>query len=96
MSKRFLGSIEVDALAQAVKDKHSSITVANNTKRYANIVIWENDTPDQYGNTHSIQLQSAKDSQDPKIYIGRAKPPQQQGAPVTVVNRPDTNSDLPF
>jgi hypothetical protein len=93
MSKRTIGSICLTDTADAYRKGHTAFTKANNGKVYANIVIWENDAPDQYGNTHSIQLQSAKDAQEDKVYIGRAKPPQvAQAAP-----QPDsTTGDLPF
>ena len=94
MSKRHIGSIDLTALGDAVRANHSAITLANNVKKYANIVIWENDEPDRYGNTHSIQLQAEKDSQEPKVYVGRAKPPQ---APTVSNPAPAAkDSDLPF
>lgn len=95
MSKRFLGSIDVDAVAQAVKDKHSALVVTDKGRRFLNIVIWENESPDQYGNTHSVQLQAAKDSQEAKVYIGRAKPPQQAPAAAPAVQA-DPRDELPF
>lgn len=95
MSKRTIGSIDLTALGDAVRNNHSAITTANNGKKYANIVIWENDAPDQYGNTISIQLQAAKDSQEAKVYVGRAKPPQPKpdAAAPGATNDAD---DLPF
>jgi hypothetical protein len=38
---------------------------------YLNLIIWQNDNPDQFGNTFSIQ-QTTKQG-DPKIYIGEGK-----------------------
>lgn len=95
MSKRSIGSIDLTALGEAVRNNHSAVTTGNNGKKYANIVIWENAEPDQYGNTISIQLQAQKDSQDAKVYVGRAKPPQaaQQPAAQASANAAD---DLPF
>lgn len=75
MSKRFIGSIDLTALGDATRANHPAITKGNNGNTYANIIIWENETPNQYGNTHSIQLQQPKDSNMDKVYIGRAKPP---------------------
>jgi hypothetical protein len=94
MSKRSIGSIDLTSLGDAVRSGHSAVTTGNNGKKYANIVIWENAEPDQYGNTISIQLQAQKDSQEAKVYVGRAKPPQaaqQQAAPTA-----NDGNDLPF
>ena len=96
MSKRHIGSIDLTSLGEAVRSNHSAITLANNGKKYANIVIWENDAPDQYGNTISIQLQAQKDSQDAKIYVGRAKPPLAPQQPVATVDTKTENYDLQF
>lgn len=66
------GSICLTDLADAFRNGHSAFTTAKNGKVYANIVLWENE-PDQYGNTGSFQLNSAKDSEDKKVYFGNLK-----------------------
>jgi hypothetical protein len=38
---------------------------------YLDLIIWQNEAPDQYGNDFSIQQRTGKD--DPKIYIGEGK-----------------------
>jgi uncharacterized lipoprotein NlpE involved in copper resistance len=96
MSKRHIGSIDLTALGDAVRAGHSAVTTANNGKKYASIVIWENDTADQYGNTISIQLQAQKDSQEAKVYVGRAKPPLASVQAATAPAADDGGNDLPF
>ena len=44
--------------------------------KYIDILIFENDEPDQYGNTHNIQLSRSKEeraSNAKKIYLGNGK-----------------------
>ena len=89
------GSICIDDLFAASKAGHVAITTAKNGKKYANIVIWQNDVPDQYGKMGSIQLSQPKDSQDKKVYIGNIDAPKDSVPTVKaeIVNEPN---DLPF
>lgn len=84
MAKFKLGSICLDDLFAASKAGHSSITEAKNGKKYASIVIWENEEADKYGNNGSIQLNSTKENKESeaKIYIGnlRGQAPKAQGS----------------
>ena len=90
------GSICLDDLFNASKAGHSSITTAKNGKKYASFVIWENETPDQYGRIGSIQLSQPKDSTEQKVYIGNIDAPKaQQPAERTAVTIVEPN-DLPF
>lgn len=44
--------------------------------KYIDILIFENDEPDQYGNTHNIQLSRSKEERATnakKIYLGNGK-----------------------
>lgn len=44
--------------------------------KYLNIVVFENDEPDQYGNTHSVAISQTKEeraAKAKKIYIGNGK-----------------------
>jgi len=102
MSKLFSGSICITDLLENAKKMHSAFSKSQtNNKIYCNILIWENDEPDKYQNTHSIQLNSSKDKKDTeeKIYIGNAKPiERKEPKPVTsndVNDLPEPN-DLPF
>lgn len=92
MSNFKLGSICIDDLYAASKAGHSSVTVSKNGKKYANIVIWDNDKPDKFGNIGSIQLNSTKEKRDleEKIYIGNTKNPGGQNS------GNNSNDDIPF
>jgi hypothetical protein len=94
MSKRFTGSIDIDTIAEAVKDGHASIKTGNNGRRYAGITIWENDGPDQYGNTHSLQFNKQPDEK--AIYFGKAKPPEPKPEVQAAPAEPGTLPDFPF
>lgn len=76
MAKLNVGSICVTDLLEQAKAKHSAFVKSEkNGKIYANIKVWVNDTPDQYGNHISLQLNSSKERKDieEKVYIGNAK-----------------------
>lgn len=77
MSKLFTGSICLTDLIEAAKKNHSAfVKSTTNNKIYINVLLWENDKPDQYDNTHSLQLNSKKElrEQEGKIYAGNFKP----------------------
>lgn len=76
-SKLYHGSICISDIVEAAKKRHSAFTKSpKNGKLYASILVWENAEKDEYGNTHSIQLNSTKEMKEleGKTYIGRAKP----------------------
>lgn len=93
MAKFKLGSICLDELFAASKAGHSSVTVAKNGKKYASIIIWENEEVDKYGNNGSIQLNSTKENKESeaKIYIGNLR--SQASKPQDSNN---SNDDIPF
>jgi len=102
MSQLCTGSICLTDLINNAKVLHSANTKASNGKIYTNILIWQNDEPDKFGNTISIQLNSTKEKKDieGKIYVGNAKKMEAQAPqPITAA---DTNvleeplDDLPF
>lgn len=75
-SQLFGGSICVTDLMDMLKNKHSAFSKSNkNGKVYCNILIWQNDEEDKFGNNVSLQLSSSKDMRDKeeKVYIGNAK-----------------------
>lgn len=92
MSTLYNGSI---CLSDIPKDK---ITEGKNGKKYLNITLWVNDTPDQYGNIGSVQVSQTKEqreAQEKKTYIGNFKQPTPatpapQAAPAIAAD------DLPF
>lgn len=75
MSKLITGSINLDTILDKLKEKHSAFTKGNNGCVYVSILVWQNDTPDKYGNIFSIQLNAKKDAPDEekKQYIGNMK-----------------------
>lgn len=99
MSERINASICLSDIGEKVKQNHSAVTVAKNGKKYLNVTIWINDSPDKYDNDVSIQLNSKQENRDSegKVYVGNGKTsrlPAVSGmpaAPSTV----DVN-DLPF
>lgn len=88
-SKLFGGSICVTELMESLKTGHSSFSKAQNGKVYANILIWQNDEPDKFGNSMSLQLSSTKDMRETeeKVYVGNAKKLE--------TNRPVSARDIP-
>lgn len=103
MSKLLSGSVCITDLIEQAKKTHSAFTKSQtNGKVYANILIWENDEADKYGNTHALQLNSTKEKKEAegKIYIGNAKPIERK-EPLPL-NEDDAKSftgvvdDLPF
>jgi len=93
-NKPMHGSICMTDLSEAFKKNHSAFNKSEkNGKLYANIAVWMNDEPDQYGNVLSFQLNSKKDAPDDKVYFGNAKMPDGV-KPVPAKSATDDN--LPF
>ena len=69
------GSLCLSEINELAKAGHSSFTRAANGKIYFNVLIWENDEPDKFGNNFSVQLNAKKDAPDTekKKYIGNMK-----------------------
>jgi len=84
-----------DILAKA-KEGHSAFSKAQNGKIYFNTLVWENDTPDKYGNHFSVQLNPKKDAPETekKQYIGNMKVPDQAGAPINTAEDLPSEEDL--
>ncbi len=93
MAKRLTGFINLTKCN--VKEK---LFTTKKGEKGVNVPVWINDTPDQYGNIASVQLQTAKD--EPKVYIGNLKEPepQQRQEPTgdTSGEVPPAGDDLPF
>lgn len=95
-NKPMHGSICLSDLGDAYKAGHSAFNKSEkNGKVYANIAVWMNDEPDQYGNILSFQLNSKKDAPDDKVYFGNAKLPD-AAKPVAAVVSSGSTDDLPF
>lgn len=103
MSKMILGSLCLTDILAKAKEKHSAFSRSEkNGKAYMNIVVFENDEPDQYGNHFSVQLGVSKDApeSEKKIYIGNMKYKDQPAKETTndTSQRPVNtyDDDLPF
>lgn len=93
MSTLYNGSI---CLSDIPKDK---ITEGKNGKKYLNVTLWVNDSPDQYGNIGSVQVSQTKEQreeQEKKTYIGNFKQPQTQAASTPQEEPANVADDLPF
>lgn len=80
-------------LSKIPKDK---ISEDKNGNKWLNVAVWVNDTPDQYGNIGSVQVQQTfeeRDNKAPKLYIGNLKPPKKAEFPEVTASAAD---DLPF
>ncbi len=91
------GSICMTDLSNAFKAKHSAFNKSEkNGKLYANIAVWLNDEPDQYGNILSFQLNSKKDAPDEKVYFGSAKLPVEKTNEPAPTPDPTSTDELGF
>ncbi len=91
------GSICLSDLGDAFKAGHSAFNKSEkNGKVYANIAVWMNDEPDQYGNILSFQLNSKKDANDEKVYFGNAKLPDGVKPQAAQTPKPKDDEHFPF
>lgn len=100
MAKSMYGSICWEDLQAAANSGKIKTMTAKNGKRYINIKVWINDTPDKFGNDASIQTVNKPEHQSEKnVYIGNLRHSeqvqQQGGQNATPVQGPD-NEELPF
>jgi len=95
MSKMITGSLNLTKILDKAKEKHSAFAKADNGDIYMNLLIWENDEKDKYGNDFSVQLNPKKDAADTekKQYVGNLK---RIGATATTPVEVPQASDLPF
>ncbi len=80
MSKMFYGQLNVTEILDAIRAQHTSMKKVFSKKKnaeiiIANITMWENDVPDQFGNTCSIKLNSREDAKaiETQSYIANLK-----------------------
>jgi hypothetical protein len=99
----YTGSIDLNKIDESkiiAKDKNGKNF--ENGAKYLNVVVWINDTPDQYGNNVSIQVSQSKEERDQGVkatYIGNAKEYKKEVPSSEQVERTlpkEDNSDLPF
>ena len=90
MARKFYGSINVSKIN---KDK-----LFNGKKGiYANVIVWLNDTPNEYGNILSIQESLSKEERDTGVkanYLGSLKESDTSTAKVAALE--EKKEDLPF
>lgn len=81
MAKNYYGSICLTDLIDKAKAKHEAFSRSEkNQKVYVKVSVWISDTPDQYGNSASIQV-NAKEREN-RFYIGNLKESQHNTATV--------------
>lgn len=96
MAKKTRVSICLEDLFEASKAKHPAIKVAKNGKKYATVDIWENDTPDKFGNDFSVQLYDNDAKKATYIGNGKKYSPNNSAAQSEPQNDPFETNDLPF
>lgn len=96
MANKTRVSICIDELFAASKAKHPAITTANNGKKYATVDIWENDTPDKFGNDFSVQLYDKEAKKATYIGNGKKYDRDKQNPPQSHKAEPMVDDDLPF
>lgn len=97
--KLFTGSISLTKLLEEAKKAHSAFYTGKDGKKYCNVKIWVNDEPDQFDNHVSLQLNSKKDSENYKVYLGNMKAFEQKGQESFSKNNTKdipVDDDLPF
>lgn len=75
MGKMITGSVDLTKMIEQAKSGHSAFRKAKNGNIYVNLLVWENDKPDQFGNNFSVQLNAEENAPDTerKIYVGNLK-----------------------
>lgn len=97
----YYGSIDVTTLLKQANLPHSAFIRAGKEKKaFAQITVWVNEEPDQYGNSLSIKLQS-KDAETAKlegsIYLGNLKKSEpREPEPLEADAGLGDGGDLPF
>ena len=88
------GSINLTKIKKAIEDGQISVFKTESGQLLANVAVFVNDTPDQYGNDATIKAQPIKDKPDHKVYIGNLK--KKANAVTEVGNEPNLVDDIPF
>ena len=93
--------VKVDA---SKLDKSAFFKGAKGT--YFDLVLWENDSPDEWGNTHSVKQDMGKDRKGERTpYVGNAKPfghgstqsqPSSQAHQKPRAQQDDEDDSIPF
>ena len=88
------GSINLTKIKKGIEEGQISVFKTESGQLLANVAVFVNDTPDQYGNDATIKAQPIKDKPDHKIYIGNLK--KKANVVTDVGNEPNLVDDLPF
>lgn len=98
MGRMITGSIDLTKLLEQARLQHSAFKKADNGHIYINVLVWENDQPDKFGNNFSVQLNAKKDAPDTekKIYIGNMKYQEGGGGGPVAATEIPADDDLPF
>lgn len=96
MANKTRVSICIDELFAASKAGHPAIKKADNGKKYATVDIWENDTPDKYGNDFSVQLYDKEAKKATYIGNGKKYDRDKQNPPQSHKAEPIGDDNLPF
>ena len=96
MANKTRVSICIDELFAASKAGHPAIKKADNGKKYATVDIWENDTPDKFGNDYSVQLYDKEAKKATYIGNGKKYDRDKQNPPQSQKAEQIGNDDLPF
>ncbi|WP_312306514.1 hypothetical protein [Chryseobacterium sp.] len=102
MSQLFYGSINYDALLNAIKTGKVKTFKSTSGVRLVNINVWVNDQPDKFDNDASIQVQLKDEFRTEKgDYIGNLRKHiknEPQAVDAEIVKDPFTgeDDDLPF
>ena len=100
MAKMITGSLCLSEINDLAKAGNSAFSRAQNGKIYFNVLVWENDEPDKFGNNFSVQLNAKKDAPDTekKKYIGNLKylGIAEPGAANQAAEEIPEDDDLPF
>ena len=88
------GSINLTKIKKAIEDGQISVFKTESGQLLANVAVFVNDTPDQYGYDGKIKAQPIKDKEDYKVFVGRLK--KKANVVTEVGNEPNLVHDLPF
>lgn len=91
----------VNAGIDLTKIPATAIREDDQGRKWLNVDVWINDTPDTYGNDASISIQQTKEQRDAKerkVYLGNGKKKfgWDGGAPAQTSAPASEKSDLPF
>lgn len=99
MSKSFYGSMcHSDYMEMLKSGKFKGMKSDKSGKVYVNIQVWENDEPDQFGNSMSIKLVAKDEFKDekPKSFIANLKVSEAPKPTEPAAEEFNDDDDLPF